>query len=477
MNIEEIIKRFVDLASKPSLSKVEHNEAVDLMKKLKEAGITNDEISKLSKGKRTPSTIKFYTPGIRATHPSPWEDAVVLLNDLISTGLTLDDVEMAVSLHQTLKEKDITLDQVVDLIATTDAASIDLDTLIQAHENLMESGLSLNDVQETLKFRKELVRRDISLDSLLQLVELVRKYGAPEQVIDAVSKYSSLTELQEQNEIANKELEDTRQELVSLHQEIDQACDKLSQMEEPIEACEKVKSLGFTEEILNRLSDLTYKYGGVVKMLKAIETFTDYSDIIDKVNKAKTNLAKLEAKTAQLETSHSHLKTAIDMCDTLIRKYKFGLDAIATIFSVAKKYGEPLELLKAIEAYGKLQSVQQELEKLEARVGERNKLFRQLESRHNEMLDKLESLNATTLQVGVEVGSLEDRLANSKYLEKVMNLINRPQSAEYEEHAPVVYLIASGLYKWVDVNSKRFSYSYSIKSGLQYLINELEGKR
>ena len=93
------------------------------------------------------------------------------------------------------------------------------------------------------------------------------------------------------------------------------------------------------------------------------------------------------------------------------------------------------------------------------------------------MLDKLESLNATTLQVGVEVSSLEGRLASSKYLEKVMNLISRPQSAEYEEHAPIVYLIASGLNKWVDVNSKRFSYSYSIKSGLQYLINELEGKR
>jgi len=465
MGIEELIKRFVDLASKPDLSKVEHNEAVDLMRKLKEAGMTKDEISKLSNGRWTPSTIKFYTPGIRATHPNQWGDTIGLLNALISTGLTLDNVETAVSVHHGLKEKHISLDQVVDLLLTIDDASIELDTLIQTHENIRASKLSLKDIQETLGFRKELERRDFGLDSLMHLVELIKKYGKPDHVIEAISEYGSLKD------------ENSRQAIICLEQEMDQIGNKLSKMEEPLEAYEKVKGLGFTEEELSRLSNLTQKYGGVGKVLKAVETFTDYSDIVDKCNKGKTNLANIEADTAKLETSYSHLKTAIDMCDTLIRQYNFGLDAIATIFSVAQKYGEPLELLKAIEVYGKLQSVQQELEKLEARVSERNKLIIQLESRHEETLDKLESLNATTLQVGVEVGSLENRLASSKYLEKVMNLINRPQSAEYDEYAPVVYLIASGLNKWVDVNSKRSSYSYSIKSALQYLTNELEGKK
>ena len=477
MNIEELARRFAALASKQNLSKIEHGEAVKLMQQLKEAGVTNDEISKLSKGKWTPSTIKFYTPGIRATHPSPWENTMVLLNDLISTGLTLDDVETAVSVHQNLKEKDITLDQVVDLLRTADAASMELGTLIQTHENLRKSELSLKDIQETLGFRKELERRDFGLDSLMHLVELIKKYGKPDQVIEAVSEYGSLKDLRDQNNVAQIDLENSRQAIICLEQEMDQIGNKLSKMEEPLEAYEKVKGLGFTEEVLNRLSNLAQKYGGVGKTFKAVEAFTDYSDIVGKCNEAKANLANLEANNAKLETSYCHLKTAIDMCDTLIQEYKFGLDAIATIFSVAKKYGEPLEVLKVIEAYGKLQSVQQELEKQEAKASEQKNLNTQLKIRHEEMLDKLESLNATALQVGVEVGSLENRLASSKYLEKVMNLINRPQSADYDEHGPVVYLIASGLNKWVDVNSKRFSYSYSIKSGLQYLINELEGKR
>lgn len=51
MDIEEIIKKFVALASKETLSKAEHEEARQLMQQLKEEGMTNEQISKLSKGK------------------------------------------------------------------------------------------------------------------------------------------------------------------------------------------------------------------------------------------------------------------------------------------------------------------------------------------------------------------------------------------------------------------------------------------
>jgi len=262
-----------------------------------------------------------------------------LLNDLISTGLTLDDVETVVSVHQHLKEKDITLDKIVDLLSTADAASIELGTLIHIHENLRESGLSLKDIQETLGFRKELEKRDFGLDSLVHLVELIKEYGEPEHVIEAISEYDSLKDLQDQNKEAQIDLENSKQAIICLHQEMDEICNRLSKMGEPLEAYEKVKSLGFTEDVLSRLSNLAQKYGGAGKMLKAVEAFTDYSDIVGKSNEVKANLANLEANTAQLEMSRSHLKTAIDMCDTLVRQYKFGLDAIATIFSIAKKYG------------------------------------------------------------------------------------------------------------------------------------------
>ena len=53
MNIEESAKKFVTLADEPTLSKAEHEEVRELMRQLKKSGMTNKEISELSKGKWT----------------------------------------------------------------------------------------------------------------------------------------------------------------------------------------------------------------------------------------------------------------------------------------------------------------------------------------------------------------------------------------------------------------------------------------
>jgi len=54
MSLEELVKKFIALASKSSLTKPEQEEARQLMKQLKEEGMSNEEISKLSKGRWTP---------------------------------------------------------------------------------------------------------------------------------------------------------------------------------------------------------------------------------------------------------------------------------------------------------------------------------------------------------------------------------------------------------------------------------------
>jgi len=341
MTIEELAKRFVILASKPTLLKAEQEEARGLMRRLKKAGMSNEEISKLSKGKWTPSTVKFYTPGIRAAHPSPWQDAISLLDTLISTDMTLDDVTTALTVHQNLKEQELTLSQIVELLLAADSASADLGTLVSMHEGLKESGLSFKNIVETLSLKKELERINLSLDCLVPLVELTKNYGEPRQIIEALSQYASLVELKEQITVTNDGLETINQQLTSARQQLEETENKLSQMKEPLQAYQEVTRLGFGESELRELSNLAQKHGTVKKVINAVEAYTDYTEIADKVNKAKANLANVQAKIGELETSHSHLKTATTMCDTLIHQYKFGLDAISTIFCAAKEYGGP----------------------------------------------------------------------------------------------------------------------------------------
>jgi len=475
MNIEELAKKFIALASKSTLSKAEQEEARDLMRQLKEAGMSNEEISKLSKGKWTPSTIKFYTPGIKAADPSPWQDTISLLENIISKGMTLEDVELAANVDEYLRNKGLTLEQIIDLVIDADSDSVNLRTLVSMHKELKESGLSFKDVAETLSFKKQLEERNLTIDSLAPLVELAKNYGEPAQVIEAFSQYTSLIELKEKISAANSELESVNLEQVSANQHLDETQSELSRIQESLKAYDEVNKLGFSEPELLKLSNLAKKHGTVKKVLNAVEAYADYAEINEGINEAKTKLSNIEAKIGQLEISYSHLKTATSMCDALIHQYKFGLDAISTIYSMAKKYGEPLDVLKAIEAYGKLQVLQHELDELGGQVTQCKELLAQLQGEYRETLDSLESLNTKALQVGAEMGKVEGELAASRQWRTLMNLIKSPAVADYVEHGPTVLSLAVALLKWISSNEGRFKSSYDIKAGLQSLIKQLGG--
>jgi len=475
MNIEDLGKRFIALANNPILSRVEHEEVRNLMRQLKEEGMSNDEISRLSKGKWTASTVKGYTKGVKSCASNDWQDAVSMLENLICSNMTLDDVETAITLHGDLKEQGIAVEQVADLLRVADLSSIEPSTLIQTQEGLKESGLSFKDLAAVLAFKDELEKQGLGLDSLDSLVELAKNLGDPQQIIESISKYSSLIELNEQIAVKEQELDRLNQQLADVHEQLDQVENKSSELKGALEAYEEVARLGFTEAQLLKLATLARKHGTVKRVLEAVEGYVDYVDMTNKVNKAKADLSSTKARIDKLEAEHAHLKTAITMCQTLLQQYKFGLDAMATILSVAKKYGGAVDVLKGLEAYGKLEALQQELGNLEGGVAGRKKLLAELEGKYHEELEGMESLHATALKVGAEVSEVQRELVRSKELDNVVSLITNPTSAGYNEYGRLVCVIAASLYKWVISNEHKFRSTYSIKDGLGRLVSELRG--
>lgn len=474
-NIEETTIKLQRLGNKAVLNKLEHEEAHTLMRQLKESGMNNDEISELSGGRWTPSTIKFYTPGIKQSHPSQWEDSVALLDKLISSGLTLDDVETAVTVSEDLKSRGVNLDNVIDLLLAVDSSSLEMADLINQYKLFGESGLSPKNVSEALSLKDGLEKKGLGLDSLVPLVELAKKHGEPPQIIEALSKYTSLSELKEQVASARGELEGLNQQIEEKCQQVGEAETKLTQLKEPIEAYEQAVKWGFTEHELTKLSGLTQKYGGVKKVISAVEAYASYSDILNESSKAKANLSEIKANISKLEAQYAHLKTATTMCHSLIEQYKFGLDAISTIFSVAKRYGEPLDVLKSVEVYGKLQVLQHELGEFEGKITQCKELLSQLQGKYQETLDKLDLLNTRALEVGAEVGKVEGELAASRQWRALMNLIKDPAVADYATYGSTALVLTVALLKWVSSNEGNFKSTYDIKSGLQGLIKELGG--
>jgi DNA-binding transcriptional MerR regulator len=236
MKIEETAAKLVILAGKPTLSKAEHQEVVKLMRLLKQAGMSNEEISTLSKGKWSISTVKGYTKGVKAPHSNLWQDAVSLLNDVISSGITLDDVQTALTIHDDVHSYGIDLDQMLDFISAADSASINVVDVIQQHVAMKKLGLSPKDAAEVLLIKKELEKQGLNTESLKPLLGLVKTYGEPSKIMEAVTKYGSLTALEEKAVVADSQVQDLNMKMAGIHKEIEKAEVELSQKKEPLEA-------------------------------------------------------------------------------------------------------------------------------------------------------------------------------------------------------------------------------------------------
>ena len=475
MQIDRLAAGFVALANKQNLSKAEHSEAQRLMHQLKESGMSNDEISKLSNGRWSLSSVKGYNTGIRAADPNLWQDAVSMLNEAIHKEISMEAIQSAVVIQDQLASVGVTIEEIATLLAAARSAGVDMKTLVQQHENLKANNLSIKDVEQALALKIELEEQGLSLESLPHLGKLAKNFGDVQGVLEAISEYGAMKELNKEISKAEGRLKSVADELALKTPQLDKTETMLSQLKQPLEAYGNVVKLGFSEAELRELANITKKYGGVKRIFEAIKAYADYTDICNEISVTKTTLAETNAEIAKVEEQYAHLKTTIKMCDSLIVNYKFGLDAIATIFSLAQKFGEPINVLKAIEAYGRLLSIQQEQIKLEAMVADLRKLIAELEARYQEMLNLLESLNGRALRVGQDIGRLGRELSDSRTFETILSLINNPTSASYEEHGQLVLAIAASLRKWTLANEQKFKSIGSIKLGLDSLIKDLGG--
>ena len=165
-----------------------------------------------------------------------------------------------------------------------------------------------------------------------------------------------------------------------------------------------------------------------------------------------------------------------------MQDHKFGLDIITSLLATAKMYGEPTQVLKAVEAYGKLEAMEEkikqlklEIVKIEARIEELKKTQSQYEARNKATLDQFEALNIRAIEVGRTLGSIEEQLKLNIRARDVLNLLQNPMKASYEEYAPLVLLLVFGIKIWVNENKSRFRLAYNIDEGLNALVKNLGG--
>jgi hypothetical protein len=473
--IETTVAKLQLLAAKPTLSAAENTEAQGLMRSLKACGMSNPEIAKSAEGKWSVSTVKGYTTGVSALSPSPWQDALAALTDLIAANLTLDQVVATLKVNHSLAANKLTVEDMTGVIQTVAAAGLDFGALINEIKALQQAGLSLKDTAGVTALKTTMESYGLKLAALPALVKIAQQHGDAQQVLEAFAVYASLTALQAEIDAAGKMLEKIQIAQEKASQDLLQTEGQTKILAAPLQAHKKLLEYGFTDKTFIRLSELAENYGGIENVTLAVKKYASLEEIKGKLNEAKSALANIETRISGDTTKYGHLTSAIQMSKTLIADHQYGLDALGTILMVAQKFGEPVAVLKAVEGYGELLSIKTQADSLAGTVTERQQLLAGLEAQFKEALQKLDALNAVALDIGDRSGRALGKFNSNEDLRKLLAIIHHPEQAAYAEHGQVVLMLVLNLRQWVATNEANFRRPRDIKAGLETLVRELGG--
>ncbi len=474
-SIEALSNRFINLAKKPKLNKSERDEARSLMVSLKQAGFSNDEISGISGGRWAANSVKSYSKGTTVINPDQYDSVVHLLQYLNTSTLILADVEKTVATHGQLKSLNVTLDGIVDVLFAAESSSMDLADLLEQHQAFQKIGLSPEKVSEALDARQYLKKIGLGLDSQVSLFDAIKTYGDPVALLEAITAYGTLLEIKEQVKAAEESLSKVKADRGEQENQIEKGKEKLAALAASMEAYHKVIELGYGESSLTELAGLSQKLGGPKAVVQACRAYANLKEIEDKIVEAENKLAGINSEIGKMSAEQSYLATGINMCVKLVKEHQFGIDSIEMLISLAQKYGDPMRVIEAIAAYGRIQAMLEEAGKQQGVVAALERKVAQLKGEYQGALEQFKSLNAFALQVGNELGKVYPLAAESVFINQLLKLINDPYGTDYSPNINAAMILGRALKAFVIKHEANFKHRALINNGLSYLVADLGG--
>lgn len=502
--IEGIEGELLALAKIKPLRGANLERVKELMRGLRQLGFTNLEVSELTGHRWREPTIKLYTRGTTASDPDPKQKATELLAALVGRGLTLENVAQAVLLMSRLEPMKLGIEDVARFVDEIQRTKVDLKWVLDVYQQSSSSGLSIAQMATFLHYRSELETVGITPASLTTIYEISKQYGGYEKVFEAMKSYANLESLR--NQIAN--LQNSKAVLETsvkkLTDDAEQLKRDMMKMEHVIDTYNRLLLKGFDEKTLDELKRSSEKYGGHKAVLEAINEYAGLTGLQQKISSLRLEESKVEAELKKVEADKAHLLTVIEMSETLLYKQKFSPSAIADICELAKKYGEPLAVMKAINVYGEMKAIDAEAKRLTTtrdelknRVSEldirlqnlrgtaddiQKSIASTLESlslKVNELpkamassfVEGIQTIRTKALEAGEALGTIREDVKKLKSLEIIVDLIERPAEVriEFNRVNDLSLGFVTGLQTYVEVNKEKIRDSHTLEQSIRSL--------
>jgi predicted nucleic acid-binding Zn-ribbon protein len=398
------------LGKKQPLKGIELERAKELMIILKEAGYTNKQIQDLSARAWSENTIKLYTRGSNIEDSTSKENAERIIADMISKGMNLDQIKLAVSLKDNLEAKGLRTEDILCFIDETKKYNVNPKDLLQTYNVFKETGLSIANLIESTQHIIQLKELGFAVDNIKQFLKVSKKFGSVGNVIEAINAFSTLNSIQQELRDIELQKHQSKEQLDSLRSEVKTLEDKRYKVQDILNSYDELKQKGLDNDIIWQIRKTADKYGGFKKILEALNAYENLDSIksqIDDLEKKKTNA---ESSLNKANADHAHLQSLLDMLNTLLYDLRFSIPAIEDIYEVAKKYGKPLETIKALAKYNELKSLEKDVDdllksktKLESKINVLKVRTYELEGQATAIK---ESVNGLLKPVSSEVGQV-----------------------------------------------------------------------
>ena len=104
-----------------------------------------------------------------------------------------------------------------------------------------------------------------------------------------------------------------------------------------------------------------------------------------------------------------------------------------------------------------------------------DKTYAEQNARNITILDQFEALNAKAIEVGRAVGTVQEQSKKDTMARDLLNRLQNPLSASYEEYLPLALVLLKSISVWANINKDKFRFPSLIDKNLEELTRYLGG--
>jgi predicted nucleic acid-binding Zn-ribbon protein len=326
-----------------------------------------------------------------------------------------------------IESKGLRAQDVTGFLSSLDKSKIDPKKLLETYDRFASSGLTIETLDQVLRYRQELDRLGVTLKGLETVCRVSKQYGGYEGILKAIEGYGQLTSIQSTVTKLERFKDQLTENIADLKNTVDSLEDRRKKINDALTLYQTLQGQGFNMEVLKALNTTTERYGGMRNLLAAVNEYPNLVAVQKKTSDLETRRRDLKSEITKLENDHAQFKRVLTVCKSLLEEYGFTVSAIETLHRLCMSHGDALSVLEAVGKYRQLVDIQSEIETVRDRKMQLETEVKQLEVQ-SEKIQQVETRISDSLRT---VGQIDEKIRRTRGLSIFLDLIERP--AEVKE--------------------------------------------